>query len=160
VPGEVGRKMLKVNADALLQKKCIFENLLDQIFHARDSEVFHREADISGFERHINWVTKRNPLFEMSAAHLSFCEDLLPSDHTLIIKSFVKLKREMKINGFADLQRHHSSPERNYHAHSTGTHIAQKIGETRLSAFSRTQKWSRAQIDRDTRLRSTPVLRF
>src|SRR5258708_34528090 len=102
--------MLKVNTNALLQIKSIFQDLLDQIFHAGDSELFHREADISGFERHIDRVTERNPPFEMSPAHLSLRRHLLPSDYSLIVEFFVQLKWEMKVNRFSDLHRRHSSP--------------------------------------------------
>jgi hypothetical protein len=79
--------------------------------------------DSAGFKRDIDRVSDRNPLLEMSTALLSLRHSLLPSNYTFVVKFLIKLKREMKIYGFANLQRNHSILRRNDQADSARTHI-------------------------------------
>src|ERR1700746_1978272 len=105
MPGEVGRKMLKIDANALLQIKGIFENPRDQLIQSGNSKFFQYEMDISGLERHVDRVTKRDPPFKMSAAYLYLPRHLLPSNDPLVVEFFIQLEWKMKVDGLADFQR-------------------------------------------------------
>src|SRR5262245_2958171 len=133
MPLEIRRQMFKVDGQTSLEVVSILEYSLDQGLHAFNSEFFDGKVDFSGFKTDVDRISQWNPLFEMGPTHLAFRHILLPPDYPLIVEFLVQLEWKMKVDPFADLQSNHPRFWRNDQAHSAGTDVPQKIGESRLT---------------------------
>src|SRR6202007_2159966 len=68
MPGEIGNKMLEIDAYAPFEIVGVFQNPLSQLINTRNSELLEDEPYVIALECYIDRITQRNPLLELVAA--------------------------------------------------------------------------------------------